>query len=396
MEETLQDVRQETQPTSYSKQCRRIIHQASTHVKNKAHKPRAPREIGEIAKLAQEALVKKANSGDPRNLFRNFDEGRNGYVTYDDFNQALLATNINLSKTETLLLAHTLDKDQNGILDYTELSSTLNQMTQKYSSTSLSSSNQQHKEKNHTKRSSNSPPPLPSSTLASPPPPSDPVAEGYRRAYEYGLRFVKTQQENQTLFERNEQKYYESLGPEIEIPYAERVFHQSSLQPARGGEIMTNQRIYHRGCGVLPPTMTDHLKGVLLPSQAGKKQPTHITKRPQTPVVLTGEGGDDHSDNSSSYSDIYLNSRKNRPENQGTGIAKSYNGRHITGAGHISTSVIVGPKGDDPGGPVRSYERAYIGNPTNLSNRSSRDFSNAFIVDQVPPLSIPFPPHLAR
>jgi hypothetical protein len=390
MEGTIQDSRQDNKPTSYSKHCERIIRQTSTHIPP-SRKPRAPREISEIAKLAQEGLAKKANSGDPRNLFRNFDENRNGYVTYDDFNQAILATNVNLSKTETTLLARALDKDQNGILDYTELTTSLRNVQLK-----------EQKEKNLTKKSSSSsslPPPLPlpsPSSSASLISPIDPVEEGYRRAYEYGLRFAKTRQEDQELFERNEQKYYESLGPDIEIPYSERVFHLSSLQPARVDALSTSQQIYYRGCGVVPPTMTDHLHGVLLPSQS-KKQ--HKTKKSFTAstsaVAVSGDGSDDHSDNSSSYSDLYLNSRRNRPENQETGIAKSYNGRHITGAGHIATSVIVEPKGADPGGPVRSYQRAYIGNPTNLSNRSSRDFANAFIVDQVHspllPLSSPFP-----
>jgi hypothetical protein len=374
MEETLQDIdhdkARKKQPSTYSKHSHKIMYEASRRLKKDhiAPKEKKKREIGEIATLAKNGLMQKGNSNDPVNLFRNFDECRNGYVTYEDFNQALLATNAGLSKNEISLLAQTLDRDHNGILDYTELTSSLTNISKKYSLAIPTENSQKNTSSVKEITTPPSPPPAPATAAA----PADPVDEGYQRAYEYGVKHLKETLETQELLQRNEKKYYESLGPEIEIPYSERIFYHSSLQPSR---LEKSNKSYRKGSGIIPTTMADHLDGVLLPRSKKSEKPTKTSR---------GGDGDDESDGaSSSYSDLYLRSRVNRPENQDTGIAKSYNGRHITGAGPLSTSVIVDPKGADPGGPVRSYERAYIGNPTNPTNRSSRDFSNAFIVDQV-------------
>jgi hypothetical protein len=399
MEETLQDIDHDKQkkkpPSTYSKHSQQIMYQASRRLKKDptALKEKKKRDIGEIATLAKNGLMKKGNSNDPVNLFRNFDEGRNGYVTYEDFNQALLATNAGLSKNEISLLAQTLDQDHNGILDYTELTSSLTNISQKYA-LAIPSKSSDHSassiDKQTTDPTSHSAPSSSLSSSAAATAPVDPVDEGYQRAYEYGQRYLKITQENQELWKRNEKKYYESLGPDIEIPFSQRIFHLSSLQPPRVGlepTSNTSRPSYHRGSGKIPPTMADHLDGVLLP------RPSRSSSRGRGSG--DGPGGDDESESaSSSYSDMYLRSRINRPENQETGIAKSYNGRHITGAGPLSTSVIGEPKGADCGGPVRSYERAFIGNPTNPTNRSSRDFSNAFIVDQVLSFFLPHPPSI--
>lgn len=364
MEETLQDVdhrKQQTKkpPSAYSKQSHKIIYEASRRIKKDSIplQEKKKREISEIATLAKNGLMKKANSHDPVNLFRNFDECRNGYVTYEDFNQALLATNAGLSKNEISLLAQTLDQDHNGILDYTELTSSLTNLSKKYS---LSIPTESSPKDVSSLQQTNTPPSPPPAVAVAPP--VDPVDEGYQRAYEYGLRHLKETQEIQELFRRNEKKYYESLGPEIEIPYSERIFHLSSLQPPR---LDQSNKSYGKGSGNIPITMVDHLDGVILP-RSNKSE-----------YFGKSSGNGDESDGSS-YSDLYLKSQK-EPIN----VAKSYNGRHITGAGPLSTSAVVDQKGAASGGPVRSYERAYIGNPTNPTNRSSRDFSNAFIVDQV-------------
>lgn len=374
---------------SYSHQTKRMVLKASKVLSelskmDDVKKKKPQRNINEIAEIAKKALSQKSSSGNPVNLFRNFDENKNGYVSYDDFHQTLLATNAGLTKKETLLLVNALDKDKNGILDYTELTSTLSTLA-KQSSNNNNKNNDKSFDNHHNENSTpsiqlssfNSIPDSSKQEIFSSSEPTDPIIDGYQRAYEYGLKYAKKYQEEKELYEINEKKYYESLGPNIDIPYTEREFHFTSLKPSRTPLTETSKVSYPLGKGKMPVTMEDKVKDIIFPTN----QKILSKKNQQSKSKLIHD--DDGSESNSSYSDIFLNSRKSRPENQDTGITESYNGRHITGAGPLSTTIVGLPKGADPGGPVQPYERAYKGNPTNVTNRSSRDFTNAFIVDQV-------------
>lgn len=359
-------------------QSKKMVWQASKVLQELAKmddvkKPPKNRELHEIASIAKETLSRESTDrvvGRCDNIFKNYDLSRRGVVTYDDFQQALLAKNAGLTKKETIELAFALDKHKTGVLDYRSLATSLSAIESSSKSQSLPlpaspSSNsylQNYEQTNSPARSQQI------SDFKIPP------KDGYQRAYELGLRMAEEEKQRERRAAENETRH-KLRQAHVDIPSGEMVFeHTCKLPPHTTQQIDATgpDKCYYRSSGRRHSWDTDKVRDLLhmdtLPRRSSSRR--YISEhRPAW----------EDEEETSSYTSAFMKSRGIRPEH-------SCDGRHITGVGPLSTTVVHLVKGDDVGGPVRDHQRMYAANSANIKNHSSRGFLNSFIIDQARPV----------
>ena len=362
----------------YSNYSKKMVWQASKVLAELAkmddtRKAPPQRQLRDIASIAKETMTRKSTDrvvGQSGNIFKNYDLSRSGKVTYDDFQQALLAKNAGLTKKEAIELAFALDKDKTGVLEYNTMVERLSDIETaparqsvgggRGNQATMTETNSYLDSFNRTTTGDEQTQPNTANTY------DIPQMDGYQRAFELGLLRAEERRRDEERARANESRFRQRSA-NVDIPAKEMVFSRTALLPSRQ-EQGDMHKTYYRSCGVRPDWERDRVNDLMhlnIPRKVKSHNHRTAEHRPSW---------DD--DELTSYTEAYMKSRGVRPEH-------SNDRRHITGVGPLSTQQVKLPKGDDTGGPVQAYNRMYAANSANMKNQSSRGFLNAFTVDQV-------------
>jgi Ca2+-binding EF-hand superfamily protein len=396
----------EVEKHTFANQARDMVRQASRVLENMSSvdspyrsksSSRPSRPTHEVASIMTKYL--KEDRGGM--LFKNLDPYQHGHITQDDFIHILSSKNTGLSRNEMKEIAHELDSDRSGLLNYSKMYSALDSLKTPKQDTEVSSyskafeeskrgdsgsgsgSSSSYSRNYEDSRVQSAPASAPESTPA-PTPAAVPAAQPrpYDGLQQYMNCQTKVENEKREMEEKksmNESRYGDAFDRAtlIEKP-------SNNFAPLVSVKAKDNVARYSRGSGSTPyyntpANINDIVFNRFVDGRTGEKNAAVFDIDDVVGTVDYEKVGDiindgNHNVDASSYTKAYESLRSNISHTPGE--AKSpqpSHPRHHKSFAPLPTSKVTG--GVDP------EERLFLGNPNTGRNRNSRGFHNSFIFD---------------
>mmetsp|Transcript_14535 Transcript_14535/g.27191 ORF Transcript_14535/g.27191 Transcript_14535/m.27191 type:complete len:1219 (+) Transcript_14535:99-3755(+) len=382
---------------------------------NCAHRIRAKpsRPTHEAAAVITQHLKEDDQGG---MLYKNLDPYQHGHITQDDFMHILSTKNTGLSRKEMKAVAKSLDTDRSGLLSYSNLYSSLENISSPPKAASSSSSEgyskvfEESKRVERTKSSDNfdsgssymkafdeSRSVSSAPKLSDKAPPPIEVAEPYKpydgleQYFNYQTKIDNERREIEEKKAVNESKYGDAFDRVtlIEKP-------SNNFAPNTSVKVKDNVERYARGSGNIPSYSTpasinDVVFNRFVVGRDGKKadEVFHtedvigtVAYDDVNDILSPKESDGNKSDDASSYSKTFKSLRSTlSPQKKNEG--GEFSRRERPHSAHHRSFVPLPTK--KVTGAADPYERNFIGNPNTGRNRNSRAFHNSFIYDHSVP-----------
>ena len=380
------------------RQASRVLDKLSSVTSPQRNKAKKSRPTHEVASIMTNHL--KEDQGGM--LFKNLDPYQHGHITQDDFIHILSTKNTGLSRAEMKEMAHELDKDRSGLLNYSNMYSTLDTLqkppaianssskgdsySRAYEESKRGDSNSysQNFEESKEPASSSNP-----DSAQSPAPVPAPVAQPYDGHQQYLRCQEKIEKEKQDIAgkkERNESRYGDAFDRAtlMEKP-------SNSFAPHISVKATDNVSRYARGSGNIPSyktpaNMNDIVFNRFVAGRTGEKVEAVFGDDEVVGTLdfdkiggFISDDKDVNSDDASSYTQAYESLKTTLTHGAEKENPASSSGKHPPHSHHHKSFVPL-PTSKVTGG-VDSEERMFLGNSNTGRNRNSRAFHNSFIFD---------------
>ena len=383
----------EKERNTYSKQSREKIKQAARKLSRGNVQAKKERPAHEVASIVKSHL--KDDQGGM--LFKNLDPYQHGHITEDDFMHILSTKNTGLSRSEMKEVAHQLDCDRSGLLNYSNIHSSLQNLsetkveseTNSYSKayeeskridvpTGDASSNGSYSKNFEESKLQKSHKTAPADSLKEP----STQQLGYDGLQQYLDFQSKVNSEAEIIAQKksaNESRYGDAFD---RVTLMEKP--SNNFAPKVSVKVHDNVTRYSKGSGNIPQytaaaNINDVVFNHFVAGRTGKRDEAVFGEDEVIGTLdyekvggLLGDENKEESYNEPSYTKTF-ESLKSAISDKPSGAKAHHQTSHHKSFVPLPTTKVTG--GVDPD------ERMYLGNPNSARNRNSRAFHNSFIFD---------------